>query len=283
VHKREISLSKDANDFKQSELNESIINQIEGNQYEHLIISAIEGDSLGCQLSAQEKSFVKDSDTFIISGRPGTGKTTVILFKLFSIYFNYELKKNLRLQNEKRRNNLKNEINNEGNKIKNNNKSIESLRVVFTSLSQHLCEKQKNIFEEIMVKKMEEIKSFYSPISSHLLKTMSSFRNLSKYPIFVNFRKIMFMIDGSLTFQFFSRLNLDIYEGDHDTEYFYSKDYKYEVNQYSSNQNYKYFIFLYHFKKKIKFGQLKKSLLLFIHTIRIVNFSFIYIVNNFWN
>ena len=259
VHKKEVSLSKDANDFKQNEINESIISQIEDNQYENVIKSAIEGDFLGCQLSAQEKNFVKDSDTFIISGRPGTGKTTVILFKLFSIYFNYELKKNLRLQNEKEKNKLKNEINNLQNKIKKNNQTTESLRVVFTSLSQHLCEKQKNIFEEIMVNKMEEIKSFYSPISSHLLKTMSSFRNLSKYPIFVNFRKIMFMIDGSLTFQFFSRLNLDIYEGDHDTEYFYSKDYKYEVNQYSSNQNYKYINFFYRSPDFINVIKLQES------------------------
>ena len=259
VHKKEIVLFKDADDFKDNELNESIISQIEDNQYENIIISAIEGDVLGCQLSTQEKSFVKDSDTFIISGRPGTGKTTVILFKLFSIYFNYELKKNLWLKNEKRRNNLKNEIKNSQNKIKNDNKTTESLRVVFTSLSQHLCEKQKNIFEEIMVNKMEEIKPFYSPVSSHLLKTMSSFRNLSKYPIFANFRKIMFMIDGSLTFQFFSRLNLDIYEGDHDTEYFYSKDYKYEVNQYSSNQNYKYINFFYRNPVFVNVIELKES------------------------
>jgi len=105
--------------------------------------------------------------------------------------------------------------------------------VVFTSLSQHLCEKQKNIFEELMINKIEEIKELYSPISSYLLKATPSFRYLTKYPIFVNFRKILFMIDGSLTFQFFSRHNLSIYEGDHDTEYFYSKNYKYEVNQYS--------------------------------------------------
>ena len=154
------------------------------------------------------------------------------------------LKKKLLLNEEKKTNNLKNKIN-ISQYINNNNKTTESLRVVFTSLSQHLCEKQKNIFEELMINKIEEIKELYSPISSYLLKAMPSFRYLSNYPIFVNFRKILFMIDGSLTFQFFSRHNLSIYEGDHDTEYFYSKNYKYEVNQYSSNQNYKYINFFY--------------------------------------
>jgi len=53
------------------------------------------------------------------------------------------------------------------------------------------------------------------------------------------------MIDGSLTFQFFSRHNLTTYEGDHNTEFYYSKDYKYEVNQYSFSQNSKYINFFY--------------------------------------
>jgi len=138
---------------------------------------------------------VKNSETFILSGRPGTGKTTVILFKLFSIYFNYLLIRNKRIEDKNRYNN---------NKINNNivNKNItESLRVVFTSLSQTLCEKQQSIFEDTMVRKIKDPEFIYLPISSHSLKLTSSFRDLSQYPIFVNFRKIMFMIDGSLTFQ----------------------------------------------------------------------------------
>jgi flagellar biosynthesis GTPase FlhF len=89
-HKKEMLVYNDANDFKDNELNESIINQIEDNQYDKRIISLIEGeeDCWEYKLSQQEKNYVKNSDTFILSGRPGTGKTTVILFKLFSIYFN---------------------------------------------------------------------------------------------------------------------------------------------------------------------------------------------------
>ena len=37
---------------------------------------------------------------------------------------------------------------------------------------------------------------------------MNSFKDIKTYPFFINFRKLMFLIDGSLTFQFFQRLNL---------------------------------------------------------------------------
>ena len=225
----------DANDFNDNELNISIINQIETNQYETLIISAIEGGYWDYKLSLQEKKCVKNSDTFILSGRPGTGKTTVILFKLFSIYFNYILKKKQRLINDEYKKN--NVINSK------NNRTVDSLRVVFTSLSQNLCEKQQTIFEQTMVRKIDVLDSEYFPASDASLRIVSSFRNFNQYPIFVNFRKIMFMIDGSLTFQFFSRHNLDTYEGDHNTEYFYSKDYVYDVNKYSYNEQYKYINF----------------------------------------
>ena len=253
IHKQLKSIRNDANEFKDNLFNESIINQIETNQYENLIISAIEGGYWDYKLSVQEKQYVKNSETFILSGRPGTGKTTVILFKLFSIYFNYILKKKQRLIDEEYRNKNNNKINTIP-----NNKATESLRVVFTSLSQNLCEKQQNIFEETMVRKIDEIISEYNPISNQSLRLISSFRNLYQYPIFANFRKIMFMIDGSLTFQFFSRHNLKTYEGDHNTEYFYSKDYEYDVNKYSDN-NYKYIDFFYRSPSFLKVVQLREA------------------------
>jgi hypothetical protein len=213
VYKQLRLKSNDPNDFKENQLNESIIEQIEDNQYETLIISAIEGGYWDYKLSLQEKRFVRNSDTFILSGRPGTGKTTVILFKLFSIYFNYKLKKKNRLDDYQ---NYNNNINTTSRIYK----ITESLRVVFTSLSQSLCEKQRSIFEETMVRKIDELADDYFPLSNDDLKLISSFRGLSKYPIFANFRKIMFMLDGSLTFQFFSRHELLTYEGDHKTEYY---------------------------------------------------------------
>ena len=250
IHGQIISIFNNSEDFKNNPLNDSIISQIENNLYETLIISAIEGEHWDYKLSLQEKNYVKDSSSFIISGRPGTGKTTVILFKLFSIFFNYILKRQYKLIN----NNIDNN-NNENNNNNINNKPTDLLRLVFTSLSQHLCERQQNIFEQTMVRKIQgklndEINLEYDPISNDSLRSISSFRKLYKYPIFANFRKIMFMIDGSLTFQFFSRHNLSIYEHDHDTEYFYSKDHEYEVNEYSYKDKSKYmnfFIVLQHF------------------------------------
>ena len=92
IHKREILIYNDEKDFNDNELNESIIKQIEDNQYEKKIISAINGEFWSYKLSEQEKKYILNSDTFILSGRPGTGKTTIILFKLFCIFFNYKLK-----------------------------------------------------------------------------------------------------------------------------------------------------------------------------------------------
>ena len=243
-----ISIFNDSNDFKDNPSNESIINQIENNLYETLIISAIEGEFWDYRLSLQEKNYVKNSDSFILSGRPGTGKTTVILFKLFSIFFNYILK---RQHNQIDINNIKNNSDNKNIIINDiNKKPTDLLRVVFTSLSQHLCERQQNIFEQTMVRKIEEnlneeIKLEYDPISNNALRGISSFRKLYKYPIFANFRKIMFMIDGSLTFQFFKRHDLSKYEYDHDTEYFYSKDFIYQVNRYEYKERVKYMNFFY--------------------------------------
>ena len=144
----------DPNDFQTNPLNESIIGQIENNQYETLIISAIEGEYWDYKLSLQEKNYVKNSDTFILSGRPGTGKTTVILFKLFSIFFNYLLKKkNALIDFNNFNNNINIKIDNTNQKLI--KRSTESLRVVFTSLSQHLCERQQTIFEQTMVRQFE--------------------------------------------------------------------------------------------------------------------------------
>ena len=51
---------------------------------DYVIICGDFGGVWDYKLSLQEKTYVKNSDSFILSGRPGTGKTTVILFKLCS-------------------------------------------------------------------------------------------------------------------------------------------------------------------------------------------------------
>ena len=101
IHQNIIYMYNNSNDFQNNELNESIIEQIEDNQYDKRIIDLIEGnkDCWNYKLSRQEKNYIKDSKSIILSGRAGTGKTTVILFKLFSIFCNYQLKKKERLNN----------------------------------------------------------------------------------------------------------------------------------------------------------------------------------------
>ena len=95
IHSNIIKIYNNANDFKNNELTESIIEQIEDDKYDKKIVDLIEGnnDCWNYKLSGQEKKYIKNSNPIILSGRAGTGKTTVILFKLFSIYFNYQLKK----------------------------------------------------------------------------------------------------------------------------------------------------------------------------------------------
>ena len=105
-----------------------------------------------------------------------------------------------------------------------------------------------------MVNKIKDKDFRNVQISNQLLRTTSSFRDLYNYPVFMNFRKILFMIDGSLTFQFFYRHNLRIYEGNHDSENSYIKDYLYDVNEYNIN-NYNNINFFYRspsFKKVVK-------------------------------
>ena len=63
-------------------------------------------------------------------------------------------------------------------------KITESLRVVFTSLSQPLCEKQQNIFEETLVRKVDDSEFNYNPISSQRLKLASSFCKFCSFNLF---------------------------------------------------------------------------------------------------
>ena len=109
-----------------------------------------------------------------------------------------------------------------------------------------------------MVNKIDDIDFQHNQISNQFLRTVSSFRQLYNYPVFINFRKILFMIDGSLTFQFFSRHKLMIYEGNHDSEYFYIKDYIYNVNKYEFENN-KYMNFFYRSPKFIQVIKLKEE------------------------
>ena len=59
---------------------------------------------------------------------------------------------------------------------------------------------------------------------------MSSFISLNKYPLFLNFRKLIFMIDGSLNFQFFDRPNRNkLKKRQDDCDIRYYSDCQYDV------------------------------------------------------
>ena len=223
INKKIHYLYNKAEDFIISELNKSIISQVENDEYEDIIKEAINGRFWkDIQLSNQEKDKIFPSTPFIISGRPGTGKTTVILVKLFAIYYNFYLKK------EKREEHYKTKYNNNYN-ITDEKIFTSQLRVVFTSYSQDLCKEQMKSFVQ-MVKNVNSLA--YKGIKETEMKKISSFRDVISYPIFVNFRKIMFMIDGSLTFQFFKRKELRIYENIDDSVFYYDEEKVYECNNY---------------------------------------------------
>ena len=112
------------------------------------------------------------------------------------------------------------------------------LRIIFTSFSQDLCKEQNKAFLQ-MVKKVNAIS--YKENNNNIIHNnrnvnqmdeIYSFRDIKSYPGFINFRKIMFMIDGSLTFQFFKRKELKILENSNDSMISYDKDKVYLYNNY---------------------------------------------------
>ena len=226
INKKIYHFYNNVEDFITNDINEILISQIENEQYEDIILEAIDGKFWkDIKLSNQEKDKIYPSTPFIISGRPGTGKTTIILVKLFAIYYNYFLKK------EKLEENYKNET-------EKKNKLISQLRVVFTSFNQELCKEQMKSFIQ-MVNNVSYLA--YKGIPQTEIKNISSFRDNISYPIFTNYRKLMFMIDGSLTFQFFQRKDLRIFENPDDSLFYYDEEKIYECNNYFilSDENFK--------------------------------------------
>ena len=97
INKRKYEYFSKPEDFILDEINESIISQIEKEDFENIIKDTIDGKFWkDIKLSNQEKDKIYQSNSFLISGRPGTGKTTIILVKLFTIYYDFFLKKEKR-------------------------------------------------------------------------------------------------------------------------------------------------------------------------------------------
>ena len=220
-----------------------------------------EKDVLNFHPSKIETKLINMNSNFILSGRPGTGKTVVILIKVIMNYlkclfehskiikgkidFDYinknlisnlynnddneeseELKDNNNILSNEiniiKNNNLKkiednNDITNseqeEENSLKNNiiyeeekiGSEGHTYKIIFTSLSQSLCEYVENYFIKGISNSQFPLNIL--PTNQKTYEKMSSFVSQKKYPLFLNFRKLIFMIDGSLNYQFFDRPN----------------------------------------------------------------------------
>ena len=139
--------------------------------------------------SKQELALIQTQHPVMLSGKPGTGKTTVILIKLLAEFVDLQLKRSL---------NAEQKIN--WDLIQMFSKK-EQFRNVFTSLSHKLCETTNDDFIDFLEKTKVNV-SYSRPTNK-----IRTFKDKFDYPLFVNFRKLLFLIDSSLTHQFFRRLN----------------------------------------------------------------------------
>ena len=174
------------------------INNLENLRYDEIFIN----NFLDFIPSKIEKDLINTNKNLILAGRPGTGKTFIILIKAILIYLNCLFEKG-KLENNTL--NWENFSHNYLNKNKNIKCSIDlkkEFKIIVTSLSQSLCLKA----EELFSRAIRNLNLFeYKPNSLDYILKLSSFSDLKKFPSFLNFRKLIFMLDGSLNFQFFDR------------------------------------------------------------------------------
>jgi hypothetical protein len=117
----------------------------------------------------------------------------------------------------------------------NNNKNIKNsvdlkkeFKIIVTSLSQSLCLKA----EELFSRAIRNLNLFeYKPNSLDYILKLNSFSDLKKFPSFLNFRKLIFMLDGSLNFQFFDRpANNRMNKRDNNCDVKYIPNLVYDIN-----------------------------------------------------
>ena len=254
--------------------------------------SFFDKDVLDFHPSKMEKKLINMTENYILSGRPGTGKTVIILIKIIMNflkciyehsniikgktdfeYINDVILNKIFNTDEDIQNKEDESDENQVEKIINNNKDnimpenikekIESnqniekeedddndeisentiktitedslspeggiYKIIFTSLSQSLCSFVENTFIRGL-KKTSNISCEIYPTSQKTYEKMSSFVHQQKYPLFLNFRKLIFMIDGSLNFQFFDRPNKNkLRKRQDDCDIRYYSDCQYDV------------------------------------------------------
>jgi len=149
--------------------------------------------------SKTEKNLINKNNNFILSGRPGTGKTFVILVKAVLTYLNCWAEHSKIEKNSIDWEYIRNKYLLKGKEVVNG----DNYKIIITSLSHVLCLKAEELFSQCM--RSLEYNKDYTASSLKQIENLESFMNVKKYPMFINFRKIIFLIDGSLNFQFFDR------------------------------------------------------------------------------
>ena len=186
----------------------------------------INDDITNFKPSKTEKYLINHNNNLILSGRPGTGKTFIIILKTVLSYLNcWKMHSEIEIG----------EINwdylNEKHfsKGKENMNQINNYKIVVTSLSQNLCLKGEELFSQTM--RSLPYHKDHVPNNRSDIDKMNNFQSIKKYPLFVNFRKLIFLIDGSLNFQFFDRpTNNKLNKLDNDIDIKYVPDYEYDIN-----------------------------------------------------
>ena len=175
--------------------------------------------------SKTEKNLINKNANFILSGRPGTGKTFIILIKAVLTYLNCwaehsKLEKNLIDWDYIRKKYLAKDRE----VVTNDN-----YKIIITSLSHVLCLKAEELFSQCM--RSLDYNKEYMPSSLKQIENLESFQKIKKYPMFMNFRKIIFLIDGSLNFQFFDRpTNNRMIKRDNQCDIKYINVLEYDIN-----------------------------------------------------
>lgn len=221
------------NNFQITEDKERVFERISHSKTnEEIITKIVMDENIKHNLSVQEKFLINIKNNIIISGRSGTGKTTIIVYKIFFTILNYITTKYKSDYNEIKLNDVIYYTNNDKDKLK----------VVFTTFSNTLCIKVEEYYMELhnAFTKMRNINQEYTMTNSNIDKK-NSFREIYNYPLFVNFRKILFLIDGSINGQFFFRENRNkLSKSEKDSDIYYIKDCEYKLNDYISLDLFEY-------------------------------------------
>jgi hypothetical protein len=197
------------------------------------IIKILKEEKIEIALSMIEKSLILEKNNLIISGRSGTGKTTIIIFKILFSFMNFYLfKYSHLLEEEFSWLNIFLPI----------EKKNENLKIVFSSFSNSLCAKVEKLYQSLYdaVAKILNLNLIYNKVYERNINNFNSFYEVNKFPIFLNFRKIIFLIDGTLSTQFFHREYFNkVSKLDDDCDLEFKYNIKYFLNNYPKSLDFK--------------------------------------------